>query len=442
MVERRGYTYKIMDLEYPAVSVMNPFVALGAKISARSTFKFGKSVTVGIENLVTYKNSVQRSCPNTRWILAGYSQGAIVVTEAAKTFKPSEIVYIGLTGDPELYLPEGRGIRPDACRGKNLSPYRVAVPNCHTDNGSIGERKPFEYPGFEGKYGLWCYNDDFICGSSKNLLRNDGHVVYSAKGAYTQMLAIVDKKLNTNYVTTRRSVGGDIFAYATQTEYELAPGEEATFDLSPSISTNRNITSYLWSFDDGATWMSGEATITRSFETGEYKILAKVSDGFATSESLEISVKVGDFAEILPLSAPENLRAELVDDEIKLSCHSAPPEAKYLYIKLNSLPMGYVEMAQGYAIFNELEFDQLKDIELAWVDVDFNVGEFANLDVSRIRDFSIVEIGDWAIETPKNEENVATETPVVDTGVDLECIIWLFVIVAVVVAGLAIYFKI
>ncbi len=63
-----------------------------------------------------------------------------MIAQALKYFKAGELVYAGMFGDPELYLPEGRGAWPAACRGKNLSPYRVFVPNCHADNGSLGTR--------------------------------------------------------------------------------------------------------------------------------------------------------------------------------------------------------------------------------------------------------------------------------------------------------------
>lgn len=179
----------------------------------------------------------------------GYSQGAMVVAQSLEYFKSGELIYVAMFGDPELYLPEGRGAWPAACRGKNLSPYRVFVPNCHTDNGSLGTRNPYEIARFRGKYGLWCNNNDFICGSSKNLLRGDGHIEYS-RGAYSQAFAIVDKILTTNRVTTFRArmtpkSEPEIYVYARQTEYWVAPDEEIEIDLSPSISIEREVTEYL-----------------------------------------------------------------------------------------------------------------------------------------------------------------------------------------------------
>ncbi len=138
---------------------------------------------------------VAMNCPNTRWVLAGYSQGAMVMSQSIKYFKPDEIIYVSLVGDPELYLPEGWGLFPSACFDGDLSRYRVNVSNCRTKRGSLGYRKPYELEGFEGKYGLWCNNDDYICGSSRNLLNNGGHLRYGSDKTFSWIFKIVDSKI-------------------------------------------------------------------------------------------------------------------------------------------------------------------------------------------------------------------------------------------------------
>ena len=325
----------------------------------------------------------------------GYSQGAMVVAQALKYFKAGELVYAGMFGDPELYLPEGRGAWPAACRGKNLSPYRVFVPNCHADNGSLGTRNPYEIDRFRGKYGLWCNNGDFVCGSSKNLFNNGGHVEYR-NGAYSQAFAIVDKILTTNRVSTNsarlmREASSEIYAYARQTEYFVAPGEEIEIDLTPSISIEHEISEYLWSFD-GETWMANDAVILRSFEAGEYKILAKVSDGFNESDALEILVHVGDFAGPVTLPAPTTLKLLRQDDNIWLYWRAAPDGAKYAFIKVNGLGLDYVDASAGETRISDVEYDDLRDIEVAWMDADGNVGEFATIDMANFG--SEITLGD------------------------------------------------
>ena len=47
--ERLGYTYRITDVEYPAVSVIDPFTnAIGAYVSAGQYYEFGRSVKAGV----------------------------------------------------------------------------------------------------------------------------------------------------------------------------------------------------------------------------------------------------------------------------------------------------------------------------------------------------------------------------------------------------------
>lgn len=173
-------SYRITDLDYPAIAVKNISVLIGAKLSDGQYYAFGKSKNAGVSNLVNYYRNVMRRCGRTKWVLAGYSQGAMVVAEAARQFNASDVVYLGLFGDPQLNLPEGKGLSPLACSGRNLSVYRVNVPNCRTHTGVLGARKPY-VPGKMSalQVGLWCNNDDFICGSTSNPAKLSGHMQYA-----------------------------------------------------------------------------------------------------------------------------------------------------------------------------------------------------------------------------------------------------------------------
>ncbi len=122
------------------------------------------------------------------------------MSEAVKRFRSDEVIYIALLGDPELYLPEGKGLFPSACNGGELSSYRINVPNCRTKSGSLGSRNPYELDELRGKYGLWCNNDDFICGSSRNLLRNSGHLRYGQDGTMDWVFSMVDKKIKSSSI--------------------------------------------------------------------------------------------------------------------------------------------------------------------------------------------------------------------------------------------------
>jgi hypothetical protein len=110
------------------------------------------------------------------------------------------VAFVALFGDPKLYLPEGEGFNPPACQDENLSSWRRLVEDCHTDNGALGARKPYIPQDMEGKVGLWCLDDDFICGSSKNLLVSSGHQLYDQQNdPIDQAAQEIAEKLKTTF---------------------------------------------------------------------------------------------------------------------------------------------------------------------------------------------------------------------------------------------------
>jgi hypothetical protein len=62
---------------------------------------------------------------------------------------------------------------------RNYSTWRRYVPNCRTYQGVFGGRDPYEAEELKYKYSLWCNDDDYICGSSRNPFRNSGHTQYA-----------------------------------------------------------------------------------------------------------------------------------------------------------------------------------------------------------------------------------------------------------------------
>ena len=98
--------------------------------------------------------------------------------------------FVAFLGDPKLYLPEGEGLFPAACKGKEYSPWRRVVPDRRTDNGSLGARKPYLPVGFIANTGLWCNNDDFVCGSSVWLWVTAGHMRYGEPGNGAERAAL------------------------------------------------------------------------------------------------------------------------------------------------------------------------------------------------------------------------------------------------------------
>ncbi len=196
---------------YPAIGTEKPEVATGAFISGGKAFQFGNSVKTGANELSTLYKKVSNHCPKTRFILAGYSQGAMVIDQVIQNINPKKLLYFASFGDPKLYLPEGKGIIPPACMNQHLSPYRQNVPDCFVEQGILGGKKPYISSKYKDKVGTWCNIADFMCGSSFDPLgvtdstqekANDifgnifnGHVSYSRFNAYKEAAEIIYHKI-------------------------------------------------------------------------------------------------------------------------------------------------------------------------------------------------------------------------------------------------------
>ena len=187
----------ISGTPYPAITIANPFHAIGAFIGAGQAYQYGESVNLGIEELTTYITKTLQSCPRTQFILGGYSQGAQVVSQALPKLNPRHILYAATFGDPKLYLPEGQGLIPDACRGINLSDYRTYVPNCHTHEGILRGLKPYQpHTSWAGKLGTWCNQDDIICSSGFSA---DSHRAYTEDQLYAAAAKHVLPKITQHF---------------------------------------------------------------------------------------------------------------------------------------------------------------------------------------------------------------------------------------------------
>lgn len=177
---------------YPAVAVSDSLSGyinmLGAYVGGGAWFEFGASVDQGAGELKSYLSSIASSCPNTKFILGGYSQGAMLISRTLGDLDASKILYVATFGDPKAYLPEGNNQLfgpipkiPDACQGKNLSPYRAYVPNCYAYEGVLGSYRPYQPEDYSGKLGTWCNNDDIMCSSGLSI---SDHTAYVSSNLY------------------------------------------------------------------------------------------------------------------------------------------------------------------------------------------------------------------------------------------------------------------
>mgnify|MGYP002753982639 CR=1 FL=1 len=178
---------------YPAVSVNDEkgaLTALGAKVSGGQAFEYGRSVRIGVADAVHYIAQRVEKCKDARFFISGVSQGAQVIGEAYRELPDNlreRVIFNALFGDPKLYLPEGQpeltaaGITYPRYERGERSEWRRGVPDPSTFVGSLGARIPYLPEGWTHTTGLWCNDNDFVCGSDLNPLIDSGHHQYDVE---------------------------------------------------------------------------------------------------------------------------------------------------------------------------------------------------------------------------------------------------------------------
>ena len=188
------------DASYPAaaVGVEDPrtmLTSISAVFSAARIGTFNKSVELGVTELLGRIKNISSSCPNTKFVLSGYSQGAMVVSRGIRKLNSDKIAYLANFGDPNLYLPEGYGKTPPACRGENLSRYRIYAPNCKAHAGLLGPNNPYVPDGYDRKIGLWCTKKDIFCSNYFDFSDPiKDHTSYVGYGIYTSAAKTIIKR--------------------------------------------------------------------------------------------------------------------------------------------------------------------------------------------------------------------------------------------------------
>lgn len=194
--------------QYPAVAVSDSFDGglnlIGAAISGGKAFNYGASVRTGIGELKAYVKKISTACPNTKFVLGGYSQGGQVVSTTLPELDADKVIYAATFGDPKIYLPEGKGLIPAACLGRGYSNYRVHVPNCRAYEGILGGTNPYQAKTYIDKLGVWCNKDDIMCSGYFDVA---AHTAYVANGLYDDAATIISQKVSAAYP------GADIFAW-------------------------------------------------------------------------------------------------------------------------------------------------------------------------------------------------------------------------------------
>lgn len=184
--------YEFIDLDYPAIGIGVDDIGVAARafFGAGEAYEFGESVKDGVKKLDKLINN--SGCSKTKYVLGGYSQGAMVVSKALGSLKADRVIYVATFGDPKLYLPEGQGVMPAACRGGKLSDYRMYVPDCAAYKGLLGAYIPYEPEDFTGKVGTWCNKRDIFC--SSHLSMSD-HLAYVSENLYEDASRVIFDKI-------------------------------------------------------------------------------------------------------------------------------------------------------------------------------------------------------------------------------------------------------
>ena len=193
-------TYNYNGASYPAVAVgmdnlSTILTSVSATLSAVGVGAFNRSVETGVTELIRRVEDVSSSCANTKFVLAGYSQGAMVVSRGIRRLDSEKVAYLANFGDPNLYLPEGYGTMPPACRGEGLSAYRIYAPNCRAHAGILGPNSPYVPEGYAKKVGLWCTKKDIVCSNYfdfENPVKD--HTSYVEYGIYTAAAKTIVKR--------------------------------------------------------------------------------------------------------------------------------------------------------------------------------------------------------------------------------------------------------
>lgn len=149
----KGINLVVQQLEYPAIGANVNLKGLpfwfDAKFSLNEKNSYLESESEGVQNAYELLNKQVNSCPNQRFVLGGYSQGAQVMGDLfqqAGSKIRDKIAYAALFGDPKF----------------NRDSFSARGDYYYGSHGLIAARS--EYPDdLRGKISSWCKSSDGIC---------------------------------------------------------------------------------------------------------------------------------------------------------------------------------------------------------------------------------------------------------------------------------------
>jgi chitodextrinase len=131
---------------------------------------YDNSVIEGQSELVAYLIDRAATCPNEKYVLGGWSEGAQVVGQSLSLVPVEDrdrIAFVALFGDPKLQTGNFRGpfglfSFPAACTPLGAPPWK-RWPDCRLMGGYFGPRDPYVPNDIRLRVGSWCAFLDAAC---------------------------------------------------------------------------------------------------------------------------------------------------------------------------------------------------------------------------------------------------------------------------------------
>ena len=178
----RGY-----GVEYPAVgltsSISDALNGLGAVLHIKPLGAYTDSVREGTRSTLARVAATHASCPGTRFILGGYSQGAQAVGDALQQLSSVDLSTVAAAvfyGDPYF-------------NARSSSGRSTFSPDYY---GALGVRA--EWPGvLDGRVFSYCHDSDPVCNLSQKV-----HIFGTSADVYVRNPLRLDFGNHTNYLST------------------------------------------------------------------------------------------------------------------------------------------------------------------------------------------------------------------------------------------------
>ena len=374
-------TRHINGASYPAHPIQG-FTSLlnaGDKAEGSRYFSYEQSVNEGVREGVGYLQQRMSQCPNSQYVLGGYSQGAQVMGDVYGQLtdeQRSKVAFNAFFGDPKLNLPEGRSVAGEhpVFDGQGISPWRRQSPAPATTQGSLGARTPY-LPAGEQNTGSWCLANDYVCGSTKVLMgfsRENGHMLYAqANGpideALREAFSRVGQRRGVEDAAARLTpAGSGPVVNLPADEYYAPVGHTVRLDAGASYSAGSKIVRWDWDIDGDGVYEThdGAAVMEHSYSAqGDYTVKVRATDSNGAVTERQVTVHAGTTTGIPTLpEAAATVSGERNGTEATLRWSAAKAPELGWQITVNGFPVGVYTSNTAEAVVTGL--DASRDVQI------------------------------------------------------------------------------